>query len=116
LLGVHGVPGNRVSQRHAVKKLHHHKSATIVITDVIDGADAGKTERRCCLTLAPKPVQGLLVTGGFFGKKLERDKAVQASVFGLVHDTHAAAELVNNPVMRDGVPNKLRRRSRSRRW
>jgi hypothetical protein len=43
----------------------------------------------------------------FFGQEFQSHEAVEFNVLGLVHDTHAAAaELLDNAVVRDGLPDE----------
>ena len=52
------------------------------------------------------------VSGYFIGQKFERDKTVQPGVLGLVNHTHpAAAQLLNDAVVRDGLADELGRRA-----
>ena len=61
-------------------------------------------ERGSGLGLAPESLQRLAILRQFFGKKLQRDKAAEARVFGFVDHAHAAAaELFDDPVMGDGL-------------
>ena len=73
-------------------------------SDVVDRADIGMIQRRCRLRLALKTAQSLGILGNVIGQKLERDKALEPSVFGLEHHAHAAAaEFFKNAVVRDGL-------------
>ncbi len=46
--------------------------------------------------------------GEFVGKKLERDEAAELDILSPVDDTHAAAaESLDDPVVRDGLANHL---------
>jgi hypothetical protein len=69
-------------------------------------ADIGVVQGGRCFSLAPETLQSLAVLSYVFGQELESDEAVQARVFGLVHDTHpAATELLDDAVVRDGLAN-----------
>ena len=50
-----------------------------------------------------QPSQRLGIFGYFIGKKLQCDEAMQPRVLGLVDNTHAA-ELLDDTVVRDGLP------------
>src|SRR5690348_4653632 len=68
-------------------------------------ADVRVIQCRCGLGLTSKPLQGLAVVGHAFRQELKGDKAVQPRVFGLVDNTHSAAtELLDDAVMRNGLP------------
>jgi len=61
---------------------------------------------RCGARLSAKPLQHLRVASNVIGQELEGDEPAQASILGLVHHTHsAAAQLLNDAVMRDGLAN-----------
>jgi hypothetical protein len=58
------------------------------------------------LRLALEAGQSLRIAGHFVRQELERDETVRASVFGFVHDTHAAtAEFFEDAVVRNGLAN-----------
>jgi hypothetical protein len=58
------------------------------------------------LRLALEAGQSLRISGHFVRQELQRDEAVKASVFGFVHDTHAApAKFFENAVVRNGLAN-----------
>ena len=80
------------------------KAASVLFTDVVDGADVGMVQRRRRLGFAPEASQGDRVAGDFIRQKLERHKAVQARVFGFVDHTHtAAAQLLDDAIVRNGL-------------
>jgi len=88
----------------AVKELHGDEGAAVLFADVIDGADVGVIEGGGGFGFAAETFEGLAVAGGFFGEEFEGDEAVQASVFGLEDDAHAAAtELFEDTVVGDGL-------------
>ena len=59
---------------------------------------------RSSLRFALETGESLGIAGHFVRQKLERDKTVQASIFGFVNHTHAtAAELLDDAVVRDGL-------------
>ena len=61
-------------------------------------------QRRSRLRLTLKAAESLGVLGHFVGQELECDKTMQARVFRFVNHTHpAAAQLLDNAVMRDGL-------------
>jgi hypothetical protein len=62
------------------------------------------TERRSGAGFAAKTLQRLRILGNILGKELEGDRAAEHGVLGLVNHTHAAtAQLLDDPVMRDGL-------------
>jgi len=87
-----------------VQKLHGDERPSVLLADVVNRADIGMTEGGCCTRFAAEPFQGLLVMRHFRGQKLQSYEAAEASVLGLVHHPHAAAaELLDDAVMRDGL-------------
>jgi hypothetical protein len=46
------------------------------------------------------------VLGSFFRQEFQRRRPVQAGVLCFVDNTHTAAKLFNNPVVRDGLPDE----------
>ena len=105
-------PRDQVLQGHAIEKLHGDKRLAILLADVVDGADVGMVQRGCGLRLALKAAERLRILGDFIGQKLEGDEAVQPRVFGFVDHTHpAAAQLLDDAVVRDGLSDHGFRRS-----
>src|SRR5580693_1257973 len=93
---------------YAFKKLHDDEGASILLTDVIDGADVRVIERGCSAGFAAKPFKNLTVPGQVLGKKLERNKAAQARVLRPVNHTHStAAKLLHNAVVRESRVNHV---------
>src|ERR1700694_2537632 len=71
--------------------------------------DIGMTEGRSGLRFALETGQCLLVVRQFFRQKLQSNKTMQCRVLGLVNHTHpAAAEPLNDAVMRNGLADHLR--------
>jgi hypothetical protein len=61
-------------------------------------------EGRRSLRLPLEPRQGLSVFDDVIGQKLQGHKSVEGYVLGLVDNTHSAtAELLDDPVVRDGL-------------
>ena len=76
----------------------------ILLADVVNRADVGVIQRGRGLGFALKTGKCLRIAGHLFGQKLEGDEAMQPRVFGLIHHTHtAAAEFLDNTVVRDGL-------------
>jgi len=89
----------------------------MLVVDLIDRADIGMVQRRCSLGFALEASQRLWVFGDIVRQKLKCDEATQLHVLGFVNDTHpAAAQLLDDLVMRDGLPNKLGGRGHWRKW
>ena len=102
-------------QRHAVQKLHGDESVTVRLADVVNRADIWVIKCGCGLGFALKAGECLWVTGNFLGQELKGDEAMQPSVLSFVDNTHAAAaQLLDDAVVRDGLAHKLGRRSHGR--
>jgi hypothetical protein len=58
------------------------------------------------LRFASEPRKSVRVAGYILRQKLKRDETMEASIFCLVHDTHAATpEFFEDAVMGDGLAN-----------
>jgi len=72
----------------------------------IYSADIGMVQSGRGPRLATEAVEDLRVFGDFIRQKFQRRKATEHGVLGLVDHAHpAAAQLLDNAVMRDGLPN-----------
>src|SRR5579871_1023576 len=90
--------------------LHHYECAAVILANVVNRAYVGMVETGSGLGLAAEAAERLLVSGDVLGKELERDEAAEAGVLRLENHSHAtAAELLDNPVMRDGLSDHNRR-------
>jgi hypothetical protein len=83
-------------------ELHHDERLTILLPDLMDGADVRMVQCRGSTCLSAEPFECLCVMGNIFGQEFERDEATKLGILSLVDDTHAtAAELFDDAVMRD---------------
>src|SRR6516164_5005208 len=99
-----------VLQHHAIEELHGDESLSILLSDVVNGANIGMIQggRGLCLTLKASQCQRM--AGNVLGQELESDETMQAGVFGLIDDSHtAAAKSFDDPVMRDYLTDHLAR-------
>jgi len=95
-------------ERHAVQELHDDERTPIVLADFVDRADVRVVQCRGSLGLALEAAERLRVLRHVVGKELERDKATKFGVLCFVNNTHpAAAELLDDSVMRDRLPDQL---------
>ncbi len=91
-----------------VQKLHGDEGLAVLLADFVDGADVGMVQSGGGLRFALEARQRLRILGNIVGQELEGDKAMQPCVFGLVDNTHpAAAELLDDAVVRDGLADHL---------
>ena len=66
------------------------KGLTLVLVDIINGADVGMIQCRCSVGLTLETLEGLWIAREFGGKEFESNRAPQLGVFSLVDDTHTA--------------------------
>jgi hypothetical protein len=108
-------PSDSVFQRHTIEKLHGDERLPIFIPDVVDGADIRMVQGGRCLGFTLKSKKGLGVACQRVGEKLQCNEPVEASVLGLVDDSHApAAHLFQNVVVRDVLVDQGERKPLSR--
>ena len=89
-----------VFERHAIQKLHRDKSAAVCLAYVVNRANVGMVESGGRLRFPLKARQRLGIAGYFLRQELERHKAMQPGVFGLVDNAHpAAAKLFHDAVV-----------------
>jgi hypothetical protein len=76
------------------------------MTDFIDRADVRVVQRGCGTGFPAESLQGLRVLGDVVRKEFQSDEAPKVGVLSFVNDTHpAAAELLDDTVVRDGLAN-----------
>src|SRR5450759_5371440 len=89
-------------QRHSIEELHGDERATVLLVNVVDGADVGMVQRRGGASFPPQALQRMPVVSQIVGKKLEGDETAETCVLGLVDHTHpAAAEFFEDAVVQD---------------
>ena len=107
-VGLQRLARDAMLQRHAVEEFHGDEGPTVLLSDLVDGADVGMVQGRGRLGFALETGQRLGIFGHLIGKKFEGHEAVQGCVFGFVNDAHsAAAQLFYDEVMRDGLADHL---------
>ncbi len=98
------LPGDAMLQCRAFQILHDEESTTVLLAYVMNRTDVGVIQRRCGSRLASETIQGIRVASQFIRQKLESDRSLQPAVLGLVDHAHsAAAQLLDDAVMRDGL-------------
>src|SRR5215467_4777413 len=104
LFQFHWTNRDHMLQCLAVQEFHGDERLRSRLSDFVDGADVRMVQCRRCPRLAPEAFESLPVVGKMFRKELQRNKAAQVSVFGLVNYTHpATTELFEDAVMGDGL-------------
>ena len=102
LFDLQGPIADEVFQGLAFQVLHDDEGLVAVFPNVVDGADIGMIQGGRRLSLAPEAAESCGIARDIFRKELQRDKAVEARVFGLVNHAHpATTELFYHPVVRD---------------
>src|SRR5260370_22350939 len=77
----------------------------VFLPERMDGVDVGMVEGRSRGGLAAETFQCLRVLRYIVGEKFKGDKSAKGDVLGLVNHAHAAAaEFLDDAVVRDGAP------------
>ncbi len=101
----HRTPGDQVLQGHALQIFHGDERLAVFLANVVNGADVGMVQRGRGLRLPLETAERLGVLSDVVREEFKRNKTVQPGVFGFVNHTHpAAAQLRDNLVVRDGLP------------
>ena len=74
--GFKRTPGDAVLQGHPVQKLHSDEGATILLADVINGADIGVIQRGRGLRFTLEAGQSLCILGYLVRQELQSHEAV----------------------------------------
>ncbi|MGB9403375.1 MAG: hypothetical protein WCA98_07540 [Candidatus Acidiferrales bacterium] len=90
------------------------KRRALVLADFVDGADIRMVQSRCGLRFALETGDSLRILRHVVGQKLEGNEAMKADVLGFIDDAHAAAaQFVDDAVVRDGLANHRQRQGQS---
>ncbi len=93
-----------LAQRRPFQQFHHDEILTILLADLVDGADVRMVERRGGAGLALEPFQSGSIRAEFRGKKLQGHVPAEGFVLRLVNHAHpAATQLADDTVVRDGL-------------
>jgi hypothetical protein len=104
-------------QRLAFEQLHGDKALSILLSNVINGANVWMVQGGGSFSFALESSDGLGIAGKLIGQELQGNEAVKPRVLGFVDDTHtAAAQLLDDAVVRDGLTDELGRRGHWREW
>ena len=97
---------NAVLERHAIEKFHDDKRHSILLVDLMDGANIRMIQGRRGFGFALKSAQSLRIFGDIVGEEFESDEAPEFYVLGLIDHTHpAATQLLNDSVVRNDLTN-----------
>ena len=101
-------PGDLVLQRRAFQIFHGDEGFSILLADVVNGADVRMVQGGSSLRFALETAQRQRIASHFIGKKFESDEAVQPGILGLIDHPHAAAaKLLDDAVVRDSLPDHV---------
>ena len=107
--GLQWPSSDAVVERQSFEVLHHDERLAFVLRDFVDGADVGMVQSRRRPRFSAEAFQGLRVFSHRVRQELQSDHAAEFEVFGLVDHTHpAAAEFLDDAVVRDGLPEHWR--------
>src|SRR5271163_1102365 len=110
-LRLHRTPRYAMLQRQPIEKLHSDEGLSLLVINLMDRADVRMIQCGGSFSFALKTGKCLRVFGHVVGQELEGNKAAELYVLGFVHHAHtAAAQLLNNAVVRDGLADQEWRR------
>ena len=113
-VGFQGPARHAVLEGLAVEQFHDDEALALMLANLVNGADVGMVERGRGAGFAAETLDRLRVLGNLVGQKLQGDKAAQGDVLGLIDDPHAAAaQLLEDAVVRDGLADHCARILRS---
>src|SRR5207253_10777923 len=93
-----------------VEVFHGDKGLSVLLVNLVGGADARMVQGGCGLRLPLETTQCLWVLRHFVRQKLQSDETVKLDVLGLVDHTHpATAKLLNDAVVRNRLIDHRRR-------
>src|SRR6266404_1587722 len=80
-----------VLERVSFQQFHRNEGLPLVLFDLVNRADVGMIQSRCCLRLTFKALERELIIGHPFRQKLERHMTAQFEIFRLEDHPHTAA-------------------------
>ena len=96
-------------ERDPIEKLHRDERTTTMLADLADSTDVGMVQCGSGSSFAANAFQCVRTLSDIVGKKLQRDKAAQNGVLGLVDYTHpAATQLLDDAIVRDSLADHWR--------
>jgi len=101
---LHRTPRYAMLQRQPIEKLHSDEGLSLLVINLADRANVRMIQCGGSFGFALKTGECLLVLGYVVGQELEGDKAAEFNILSFVNHSHtAAAQLLNDAVMRDGL-------------
>ena len=105
----HWFAADALLERLTLHEFHCDVGATILLADVVDGADVWMIESRGGPGFAAEAAKRIPIRRHFGGQEFDGRKASQTNVLGLVHDAHAAAaERAQQTIRTDPLAGGLR--------
>ena len=99
---------NELFECGALQEFHRNESLAILLADVVNRTDVRMIERGGGLRFALEAGERARIVADIFGEEFQSDVAVEAIVFGFVHNAHAAgAQAFENAVVRQGLADKF---------
>jgi hypothetical protein len=96
--------GQAVLEGLACQHFHDNEKLAVEFRDLVNGADAGMVQRRRGPRFAPESLQSLWVLSEILGQEFEGNVTAEVQILGFIDHTHpAAANLLNDAVMRNGL-------------
>jgi len=103
-----------VFQSIAVQTFHGDETSSIVLANLVYGADIRMVQRGCGTRLATEALKSLWVFGKVVGEEFQGNEPAKLGVLGFVNHTHTpTADLFQNAVVRNRLADKL---VRTRHW
>ena len=88
------------------QEFHREEGPSLGFLDFVDRADVWMIQRRCGARLALEALERLRIADEIVREEFQRGKPAEPRVFGLVDHTHAAAaQLLDDAIVRDGLAN-----------
>ena len=83
--------GQPLGQRFALQVLHDQEVGTVLLADVVEGADVRVAQRGNCPGLTLEPLFEIRMSGDMLGQDFDGNGAVQAGVSGFVDFAHSSS-------------------------
>jgi hypothetical protein len=104
-----GTGDQAIPERFPLEQLHREEGAPLVFVDVEDRADVGMLKRGGGPRLALEALESFGVFREIVRQELQGDAPPELQILRLVDDSHAAAaELAEDPVVRDSLADHRR--------
>ena len=102
-----GLSADQMLERFAIQKLHGDECLSVLLADVVNGANIRMIQRGCGLRFALETGKSLRVASNFLRQEFERDEAMKPGVFRFVNDAHpAAAQFFDDAVVGNRASNE----------